>query len=452
MKCIIAFGCLFFASIVCGWGQQYALYNSRTLYDAFENPSQKAFHADSSFKYAFTFFFPAFAGNGSVVGPSTDFFRRSIFKKETDVSQLNPNESAPNVVNVNANIYLLMFRVFTDVQFDQEIGFSWQLRNESRAELTNGMLILAKNHNLFVDSANYYDILNGTSYSQSYHQFSLTYRRNHTYNGRLGWGVKLSYLDGINYDNLVTQDSYLARHDPYLHLRVNGLYKTSHPYDNFNVIDNGSTFARPTFKNPGFSMTWSANLRLRKDWYLMGNLKDIGFITWNNAYEYDLGLFNMTLFPAPPGTSLESQLSDRLSRRLTRKSFTSFTNGKLELLAAKDMGVYQPNFIFSKSLFYPGSDWVFVNNVHVNNMVFSLFADYNQDTALQLGGQFMIQSPNFEFYMGSNQLLGTDQWLDGLASKNVGSGPILSSIYMGLGIKFGRVMYHRADSPVIPGF
>lgn len=64
----------------------------------------------------------------------------------------------------------------------------------------------------------------------------------------------------------------------------------------------------------------------------------------------------------------------------------------------------------------------------------------------------MIQSPNFEFYMGSNQLLGTDQWLDGLASKNVGSGPILSSIYMGLGIKFGRVMYHRADSPVIPGF
>lgn len=454
-RLVILFG-LILALNKLSLAQQYTLYNSRTMFDSFENPSQKAFRADSSFNYAFTFFIPGLGLNSSISGPATDFFRGSMFGSDADVSKLKIRESEPSVINANMNTYLLMFKVFPDVQFDQEYGVSWQIRNDTRAEITNAMLVLAKDNQLFVNGANYYDIVNGTSYSQAYHQISFTYRRNHMYNGKFGWGVKLSYLDGINYQYLKTTDSYLNRTDPYLKMRLEGVYRSNHAYDNLSAVSNLAAFAKPSFKNPGASITLSANLRLRGEWLLIGNLKDFGFIDWNNGYEYALGLFqDFTLYPANTTTgTLANQIENQLTKKLTRKSFTTLTNGKVEFIASKDMDFYQPTFIFSKSLIYPGSDWVFVNNFRWRRAVFSISADYNGDTALQFGGQFMIQSPNFEFYLGSTDIVRTVDAVKGFVNSkaNLGGGTLGASFYMGLGIKFGHVKYHHANSPTLPGF
>lgn len=50
--------------------QQYGLFNTKTLFDAFENPAQKAFVLDSSRQYASNFLLPYFGLNAANKGAS----------------------------------------------------------------------------------------------------------------------------------------------------------------------------------------------------------------------------------------------------------------------------------------------------------------------------------------------------------------------------------------------
>ena len=427
------------------------LYNSRTLYDAFENPSQKAFSADSSFKYAFNFFIPVMATNGSISGPATNFFRKLLFENTTDLKQIDPLEIKANIVNVNTNIYLAMFRVFTDVNYNTEMGISWQIKNDTYATVANAAIALLDNENLFTPGTNYITALNGNSYSQLYHQFSFTYGKTFSDNRKIALGIKLSYLSGINYDAIETKDTYIKSDDVSLKLHTDGFYRSSHPYKSFNQ-NNIKDWLAPDFKNPGFAVTLSANFKLRKGWYLMTNIKDLGFIYWANAYEYKAKPFNFQLYPTPYNTTLADYMGNQLSDYLNRKSIISPINGKVEILVNKNLGAYQPNFILSKNILYPGGDVVLVNNYRFQNFILSASIGYNTNYALQLGMQAMIKSPNFEFFLGSNQLIRTYRSINGLMTHNIGlnKGTIDTSIYLGLGIKFGRVVYHQANSPYVP--
>ena len=58
---------------------QFSQYNTRTLFDSFENPAQKAFYADSSRTYAFNFFIPNLSINTGIKGTSLTCF---IFDRE----------------------------------------------------------------------------------------------------------------------------------------------------------------------------------------------------------------------------------------------------------------------------------------------------------------------------------------------------------------------------------
>jgi hypothetical protein len=128
-------------------------------------------------------------------------------------------------------------------------------------------------------------------------------------------------------------------------------------------------------------------------------------------------------------------------------------NGKAEVLINKDYGNYQPNLILSKSLYYDGGDIVLANNYHYRNLVFTASADYNTSKYLAIGGQFMVKSPNTEFFIGSDHMLKTLQAVKEASNSTppYSAGYTGLSFYMGFGFKFGRVLEHPANANYIPG-
>ena len=42
-----------------------------------------------------------------------------------------------NTLTAQSNNYILMFRIFTGVEYNRELGFSWQMRNDGRAHVSN---------------------------------------------------------------------------------------------------------------------------------------------------------------------------------------------------------------------------------------------------------------------------------------------------------------------------
>src|SRR5687768_2254075 len=115
-KLTLTLALVIFVSVV--YSQQFSLYNSRTLYDAFENPSQKAFQADSSRKYAFNFFIPTASFNGRFSGPAESNFGRLIYNQVIDGRDITLGESEMNTLTAHTNSYILMLRIFSNVNFN----------------------------------------------------------------------------------------------------------------------------------------------------------------------------------------------------------------------------------------------------------------------------------------------------------------------------------------------
>ena len=74
-------------------------------------------------------------------------------------------------------------------------------------------------------------------------------------------------------------------------------------------------------------------------------------------------------------------------------------------MLSKDYGNYKPNLILTKNLTHGGEDMVLVNNFHIKNHVLSASAAYNTIGVMPIGAQYMIKTPNVEFYIGSDQIL-----------------------------------------------
>ena len=73
MKNILLIFFLLLSSAVKIFAQQFSQYNTGTLYDSFENPSQRAFIPDSSKQYAFNLLIPNFNGNFTFSGDEQDW-------------------------------------------------------------------------------------------------------------------------------------------------------------------------------------------------------------------------------------------------------------------------------------------------------------------------------------------------------------------------------------------
>lgn len=433
--------------------QQFNLYNSRTLYDVFENPSQSAYQIDTSRRIAFNFFIPTITINAAASGSANTTFKPLIYDGIVNADNIPIGESKFNTIAFNTNTYLIMLRWLHTVKKSQEIGLSWQVRDDGRIKATNETIAIFDDYDLFNNTASAKGFFNNKGYNQSYHQFSLSYRQD--VSKRLSIGLKGSVLSGITYTAFKVTDSDVAidQEEDIIGVSVMGNLKSSFKFDNFD-----SQSIKPKFKSPGLSLTAGASYKLRNGWFVMGNLKDLGFIKWNkDSYEYNFDASNIVIVNAS-NSSADNRLADSLDQRInnssTNRSYFSLLNGKAEVLVNKNYGNYQPNLILSKSIFYDRADIVLTNNYHYRNFVFTASADYNTSKYLAIGGQFMVKSPNTEFFLGSDQLLKS---LEMIKDARRDSGPYSSgytgmSFYMGFGLKFGRVLEHQANANFIPGF
>lgn len=434
------------------FAQQFSLYNSRTLFDSFENPSQRAFQVDTSRRFAFNFFIPAISINGSFSGPAQSAFKTLIYDGVFNGRNLAIGENKQNTIAFNTNNYVAMLRMLKSVKKYQEMGLSWQIRNDGRAEVGNEFFAVFDDYRIF-NSSTLQDLFNVKGYNQSYHQFSFTYRQNYT--KRLAIGAKLSLLSGISYSSLNVRQSEINIDETadIIDVSVQGTLRSSFKFDDFQ-----REMINPNFKNPGLSVTAGASYKLRDGWLVLGNIKDVGFIKWSkNSYEYNFDSGKIFIENAS-NQSADERLADSLDKNISsiseNKSYISAINGKAEILINKDFGNYRPNLILSKSIYYKGGDIALVNNYHHKNYVFTGMADYNTNGFLQLGGQFMIKTPNVEFYMGSDHLVKSFEILKTYYKNETtySNGYTGTSFYMGFALKFGRVLEHPANATQIPGF
>ena len=320
-----------------------------------------------------------------------------------------------------------------------------------RASVTNEVFAIFDDYRAF-NASQLSDPLNIKGYNQTYHQFSFVYRQNYT--RRFSIGAKFSLLSGISYTAFKVDKSEINMDEinDQFNVSVRGRLRSSFKFDNFQ-----RDMIKPNFKNVGLSVTAGASYRLKDGWSILGNVKDLGFIRWNKeAYEYDYDT-GQILIENASNSSADNRLADSLDTRISsssiNKSYVSMINGRAELMLSKAFGSYKPNLILSKNMYYDGGDLVLVNNFHIKNHVLSASAAYNTTGILQIGGQYMIKTPNVEFYMGSDQFFKSYEMIKNFSKSTAAysSSYTGASFYMGFGLKFGRILEHQANATKISG-
>jgi len=431
--------------------QQFGLFNTKTLFDSFENPAQKSFTLDSSRKFASNFFLPYFGINGANEG-NPEFIRRVINEDVYNTSNLPLGTGQINTLYQNSNVYLLTLKIFQSYKHQQELGFAWQLRTDGNVKYTNETLAILDSYTRFLaDGSEYDDAFNTKGYAQSYHQFSMTYREN--YNKRLSFGAKISLLSGTSYNRLKITDSYLQVSSQLnqLNARLSGVYKGSF----LNTDELSTKTFMPTFKNPGLSFGFGTSYTSKSGLFLMANIKDLGFIRWSkSSYINNFGgTVTIDNLIGTPSSVVEDRITDLATDDAVNKGFFSPTNAKIDAMASRTFGFYSPSLIVSKNLFYRGGDIAFVNKFRYEGFSLSATPAYNLNNFFMVGMQGMYQTPNFEVFLGSDDLFKTSSQLNGFLKNDatIGKGYNGASVYIGVGIKFGNTVEHPQNSSYMPG-
>lgn len=459
-KTLLAFLLIFFTVKL--FGQQFSQYNTGSLYDSFENPSQKAFITDSSRKYASNFLIPNFNANFFLTGDAQASLKNRAFNSKYDNSSLMIGQGRYNHANVNLNAYLIMFKMFSSFNGDTELGFSFQTKMEGKTAITDESIAFFDGIRAFPNNL-YTDIFNDNFYFQSYHQMSFTYKEK--INKEFTFGVKLSALMGIQYEELKTVGSQLAidRPNNSAILALSGIYYSNYIPGHLSPRD-----YLPTFRNPGASITLGATYRTPDGFIIQGNVKDLGFIHWSgrsHIYAFDAAetIDNLS------SPKREAYVYDALSKIIhdgnvggATGSFTTPIDGRAELSVNKKYWIdddhnfrYSPTLIASKELFYPGFTGALVNSVQYKRYSLALTPSYDDMKLFNLGLQLMTQTPNFEFYIGSDKLAQTASLASAETSKNSGktfqNGSFTGAdFFLGVSIKFGPTIEHPMNSSVIP--
>ncbi len=427
------------------------MYNTGTLFDAFENPSQKTFQPDSSRRYAFNFFVPNGGLTLQAKGPADNTLRKAIYGLPLDASGIDLDSKETNNISIAQNAYIFMFRMFRSIQYNREIGFSWQVKTQAAYHITNETLSIFDNYKYLINGENS-NIFNNKGEGQAYHQFSFSYREN--YNRRLAFGAKLSYLSGIGYTKLSIEDSGLNI-DEINHSfssRLKGSYLTNFLYNSFDPL-----LLIPNIKNPGAALTLSTNYRNKHGFFFLGNIKDLGFILWRKQpylHKIDQTISLEDAEAKNAGTKLKEEIEKNiLQNPVTTGKFTSLLDTRAELLINRDFNSYQPNLILSKSLFNKNGQIALVNTYRWRSLNFSASTTYNLNKTLEIGGQFLVKSPNLDFFIGSDQIAKTYTAFSGImqSDANRGRGYTAINMYMGFALKVGPILerYNTADR--VPG-
>ncbi|WP_428330926.1 DUF5723 family protein [Mucilaginibacter sp.] len=452
-KILLAFCLLLLSSTI--FAQQFSQYNTGTLYDSFENPSQKAFITDSSKQFAFNFLVPNFNTNFYVTGNAQSTIKNRVFNYKYDNSALQVGQGRYNHANLNANAYVLMLKMFTSLNGDVEMGFSWQIKGEGKSIFTDETAAVFNGTTSFKNNS-YANIFNDNFYFQSYHQFSYTYREK--IDKQFAFGFKLSVLSGIQYEKVNITNSSIAfdKLNDSAVVALQGVYHSSYIPGHLTPRD-----YLPNFRNPGASITMGGSFKTEDGFLIQGNVKDLGFIHWSSRssiYNFDDTRSIRGLSTRGREDSIYNSVYKIIHSNQTIGSFTTPIDGRAEISVYRSYFIdqnneftYSPTLIASKELFYPGFTAALVNPFQYKKYVATLTATYDDMKLFNLGAQFMLKTPNFEFYIGTDKLAQSVSLLGSELNKSTNqtfqNGSFTGAdFFLGFAVKFGPVIEHPMNS------
>jgi hypothetical protein len=459
MKKILLVICLLlFTSKI--FAQQFSQYNTGTLYDSFENPSQKAFITDSSKQYAFNFFVPNFNGNFYITGDAQSSLKNRAFNYKYDNSALMLGQGRFNHANVNVNAYSIMFKVFTSLNGDVEMGFSAQTKAELRGTFSDETAALLNGTAGFNDGQLYNGIFNDNFQYQTYHQLGFSYREKIT--KQFSFGFKLSALLGIQNVKLDVANSQAIfdKTDESVLLALQGKYQSSYIPGHLTPRD-----YLPNFRNPGAAISIGSTYRTEDGFLIQANVKDLGFIHWSgrsNTYTFD-NINNINGLSSPKREdSIYNGVHQIIASNGIGGSYTTPIDGKAELSVNRSFFIdenkdfkYSPTLVASKELFYPGFVAALVNPVQYQKYIATVTTSYDDMKLFNLGLQLMMKTSNFEFYLGTDKLAQSKSLLSDQLNKNTNqsfqNGSFTGAdFFLGFAIKFGPIIEHPMNASSIP--
>lgn len=442
------------------FAQQFSQLNTGSLYDSFENPSQRAFIPDSSKKYALNFLIPNFNANIFLSGDAQATLKNRAFLGKYNNTALAIDPTKLNHVTENLNAYILMYKVFTNLRGDEEMGFSWQLKSDGKGLLTDASIAALNGTSSFNSGQEYTNVMNSHYYYQTYNQFSFTYREK--FDKSLSVGFKFSILGGVEYQKLNVNSSN-ARFDKVADsalVALQGQYYAGFVPGQFVQRD-----YLPNFRSPGASISAGATYHTEDQVVIQGNIKDLGFIHWSSRsriYDFDNSTAIYGLSTPNREDSIYNKLNHLIHHNGAPGSFTTPIDGVAELSASKQFWIdddhqfkYIPTLVASKELFYEGFVGGFVNRFQYQKYSLTLTPTYDDLKTFNLGIQFMMQTPNWEFYIGSDRLTQTVSLAGDALNKN---SPDINqndpytgmSFFLGFSLKFGPTIEHPLNASSIP--
>jgi hypothetical protein len=451
-KILLVFCLILFTSKL--FAQSYAQYNTGTLYDSFENPSQKSFTPDTSRYYAFNFLVPNFNLNFSLTGDAQQTLKNRYINNNYTNSALDigPGTKYNNVI-ANANVYSIMFKVFGSFDGNTELGFFTDTKLDGRGAFTDESIALLNGSTNFPANS-YTNIFNSRYSYQMYNEFGFTYREQVT--KQLAFGFRIASVSGMSAENINIQHSSITfdKAADTAALRLQG-------------TDRKAGFSKLPFSNPGLDVSIGTTYRTHDAWIIQFNLKNLGFIHWNkDAETYDFnsetGIDDLT--SSQRESNVYNAASDGVTQQGTRieKAFNTPLDGTFEgsisksfLLSDDETNLrYAPTLIASKELFYNGFTAALVSPIQYQNYSLALVTSYTNQNLFKVGSQFMIKSYNGEFFIGTNDEAQTIGLLEtGLKDKSQamkGGSFTGTDITFGFSIKFGPVIEHPMNASTIP--
>ena len=432
------------------FAQDFSQYNTGTLFDSFENPAQKTFIPDTSRKFASNFFIPNFSGNFFLTGDGQQTLKTRLVHNFYDNAALQTGAGKFNHVNGDFNVYIFMLKIYTSLDGDAEVGVFAQAKAEGTGTFSDDFIALFNGSPSFPNNS-YVNNITANFHYQAYYQYGVTYREQIT--KRFALGFKLAYVSGITNQSMTVDQSAV----------------------NFDkVADTASLYlkgvhhiASPTlnpFNNPGASLSVGTTYKTRDGFLLQANIKDLGFIHWSaNARYYNFndtaGIYGLT--SGERENSYVAALKEATTNSAAYKGYTTPLDGRAEISASKSYWLdddytvnYSPTLIASKELFYNGFTAALVNPVRYGKYTVSIITEYDDMRLFNLGAQFMIKTPNAEFFIGSDRLyqsanvvaaaLGHESQIATIGSYTG------ADITFGATFKFGPVIEHPMNASHIP--
>lgn len=436
------------------FAQSFAQYNTGTLYDSFENPAQRAFIPDSSRKFAINLFVPNLDASFTLSGDAQQTLKNRAFNNYYLNNALNIGSGTHyNYLLANANAYPIMFKMFTSFNGDAELGFFVQSKAETRGVITDESVALFNGAGSFPNDS-YTNVLNSRYQFQIYNEVGFTYREQITKQFALGF--KLAYIAGYESGKVNIGQSSVS-FDHTADTAVIALQGES--------LKTGYVNTQP-FKDPGMSFSLGTMFRTWDGFLLQANIKDLGFIHWDRFVDiYDFsGSADITdLISSARESAVANAYNSIITHgKIEDYAYTTPTDGRAELSVSKMLWAnddntlkYTPTLITSKELFYTGFIAALANPITYNDKyTLTLTGSYTDMKVFNLGLQFMIKSPNAEFFIGTSQLPSSFS-LVSAATKNQSAINSMSSftggaISLGFSLKFGDVVEHPMNSSIIP--